>query len=293
MYTYKITKKGRKWFQAEKVDGGYKAQIEINDTSKEWEVNSIVEFDGKFEKKVNYGHTKVFIYPCTEEQKEQEKEQKEIEKWLTYVENQTEYVYTNGVNNLEKYNLNQEQKIRLNKAIEIATINKNNQYVYYIEENIKNGKWYQKGEDTILKNCETYKINVSEYKEKIAELKKTYEEQKEAKIKLDSERYFYVDSLSYEKGDNYRIGEIIRNKDGKLGKVVKEWKYYENDTMSFGYMVDGGWLRNAKCDTEAVTQEEREEYLKIEEKAEEEEKEVIEEMKIKKEEKEVIEELIE
>jgi hypothetical protein len=82
--------------------------------------------------------------------------------------------------------------------------------------------------------------------------------------KGDMERYFEISNLSYCKGDEYTVGTIVKSKDGKLGKIVKTWKYYESDTMSFGYMVDGGWIKNAKCDIEAVTEAEKAEYFKEE-----------------------------
>ena len=286
MFKYKILKKGRKWFQAEKTEGGYKAQIEINELSKNWEVGKEVEFEGKFDKQVSYGHTKVFIYPCTSEEKQEiieeakrEKEQQEIERWLGYVENKTDRVYYNGVEKLNKMNLNKEQKKRLDKAVEVATINQASSkifdHVYYIKKSIsENNRWYQNGEDTILKNIETlekYNVDTAEFKETLKNLRKLYETSEQEQIKLDLERYFEISDLSIMKGDEYSIGTIIKNKNGKLGKVVKVWKYYEPDTMSFGYMCDGGWIKNAKCDMQAVTEAEKEAYFAKEKKFLEEE----------------------
>jgi hypothetical protein len=298
MYKYKIIKKGRKWFQAETVDNNkYKAQIEINEISKDWAIDSIVEFDGKFEKKESYGHTKVFIYPCSAEQKQEQikqakeaKEQQEINKWLGYVENKTEYVYWNGVNELKKFNLNDEQKKRLDKAIETTTINqaksKINDYFYYIKKSINENRWYDNGEKTVLDNIkilEKYNVDCTEYKNKLDELKNTLKVEKEERRKLDLIRYFEISDLSVCKGDEYTIGNIVKNKDGKLGKIVKTWKYYEPDTMSFGYMVDGGWIKNAKCDMEAVTEAEKTEYERKEKEKELREEKEAEERAIKKE----------
>ena len=75
MFKYKITKVGRKWLQGITADEKqYKAQIEINDISADWVDGQVVEFEGKFEKKTSGGFTKVYIYPCTVEQKEKQKQ---------------------------------------------------------------------------------------------------------------------------------------------------------------------------------------------------------------------------
>jgi hypothetical protein len=277
MFAYKIMKKGRKWFEGVTTEKGYKAQIEINECSKDWAVGDVVEFEGKMERKTSGGYTKVYVFPCSAEQKKeqdelakQKKEQAEIEKWLGYVEEHSgSYVYQNGVNTLRSMDLNDEQKARLNTAVKTGTINqlknKTKDYIGYIKEKIGEGRWYSNGEVTVNDNIdklEKLNIDVTGYKAELKNLKDSFIEKKHQQEKVDAERYFNVQRLSEYKGDEYSIGEIVPFHDGKLGKVIKTRKYYEEDTMSFGYMVDGGWILCAKCDTAAVTDAEREEFFR-------------------------------
>lgn len=288
MFSYKIIKKGRKWFQAEEAEKGFKAQIEINELSKDWIEGQVIQFEGRFEKQISGGYTKVYIYPCTQEQKEEhkeavarEKEQKEIEKWLGYVEkNATEYVYQNGVEKLRGMNLNNKQKARLKAAIQKGTINSSKKrirdYFRYIKNSVSEGRWYEKGETVILEELEILKKyceDTTEYEGKLAALKAEYVEIKEQKEIEDAKRYFTIQTVSEYKGDGYKGGEIVRFCDGRLGKVVKVWRYYEEDTLSLGYLCDGGWLIFAKCDTYAVTEEEKKQFEE-KERAYEEEKEL-------------------
>ncbi len=284
MYKYKIVKKGRKWFQAEEAEKGYKAQIEINDISKDWIEGQIVEFEGKYKKQTSGGYTKVYIYPCTPEQKEQhkevvarEREQKEIEKYLSYVEkNAKEYVYWNGVEKLRSMNLNDEQKERLKAAIQEGIINKTKKklkdYFRYIKNAIVEGHWYSNGESVIKEGISTlqkYGIDTKEYEGKLEELKAEYKQAKEQREIEDAKRYFIIRNVTDNKNIGFEVGEIIKSQDGRLGKVIKAWKYYEEDTMSLGYMIDGGWIICAKCDTYAVTEEEKRRFEEKEKRYEE------------------------
>ena len=278
MYKYLITKAGRKWYDGETADDKkYKAKIEINDISANWIVGQIVGFEGTLEKQFSGGFTKVFIYPCSAEHMKQQKqiqskqkEQKEIERWLGYVEQQSsESVYENGVNKLRSMELTEEQKNRLNAAINKGTINslinKTTNYLEYIKNNISEGRWYNNGEKTVLDNLsklEEMKIDTTIYRNKLEDLKSSFSMQRNIREKADAEKYFTVQRLSLFKGDEYRIGEIVQSNDSRVGKVIKSWKYYEEDTMSFGYMVDGGWVLCAKCDVACVTELDKEEYFK-------------------------------
>lgn len=290
MFKYQITKVGRKWYEAVTADEKhYKAQIEINEVSKGWQVDQIVEFEGKFERKTSGKFTKTYVYPCTSEQKEQQRqyiqnqrEQQEIEKWLGYVEsNSAEYVYQNGVDKLREMNLSEEQKNRLNTAITAGTINaakkRINDYFGYIKNSVSEGKWYDKGETIVKENIiilQNNNINTDKYQDKLNELK----ELKRQNEKINAERYFTIQRPSMFKNDQIGIGEIWQNHDGRIGKVIKQWKYFEEDGMSFGYYDDNVWLCCAKCDTAIVTVKEKEEYLEqkeIEKQAEQRRKEQV------------------
>lgn len=268
MFSYKIIKKGRKWFEAASTDKGYKAKIEINDTSKDWTEGQEVAFEGTIDKKTSGGFTHTYVFPCSLEQKKSDENSKEVEKWLGYVEkNAGEYVYTKGVTELKKLELNDEQKARLETAIVKGTISYSTSkicdYFGYIKNSISEGRWYEKGEEVIkehVTSLEKVGYDTTTYKSKLEELKNSFVEKKEIKVKEDLERYFNIQDLSCMKGDEYRVGMIIKDRNGRLGKVVKAWKYYEEDTMSFGYMVDGGWIKCAKCDYTAVTESEKVKY---------------------------------
>lgn len=299
MFKYQITKVGRKWYEAVTVDEKhYKAQIEINEVSKGWQVDQIVEFEGKFERKTSGRFTKTYVYPCTFEQKQDDKnkkEQEQIEKWLGYVEsNSAEYVYQKGVNKLREMNLSEEQKSRLNVAIITGTINsakkRINDYLSYIQNSINEGKWYDKGETIVKENItilQNNNINTDKYQDKLNELK----ELKKQNDKIYAERYFTIQRPSMFKNDQIEVGEIWRNHDGRIGKVIKQWKYFEEDGMSFGYYDDNVWLCCAKCDTAIVTVEEKEEYLKQKEREKQAEQRRKEQTQKKKEMKKQIDEL--
>lgn len=259
MFKYEIVKRGRKWLHAVSEDG-YKVQIEINKISTSWEVGTKVEFEGKIEKKRSGGYTKTFVFPQTAEEKKDEKEQKEIEKWLYYVElNAKKYVYEKGVNELKKYNLSEKQQERLNEAIITGTKKKIYTYLNYIVESLEKGRWYANGEKTV-KECIKRLAELNEveevkyFEDRLAELKNQFEKEEAER----EERYFvtrYVADCT-----NVKVGDIVK-KDGKYGKVIKTWKYFEPETMSLGILIqEGAWLVCAKVDTEAVTEEEMAEY---------------------------------
>ena len=113
MFTYKVCKIGRKWIEGIEVKKGYKAQIEINEISKEWTVNQVVEFEGRIERKSSGRFTKTYIYPCPKEDYEEYRNNTAVEKWLGFVENEINYVYKNGVEKLKSLKLNENQKERL------------------------------------------------------------------------------------------------------------------------------------------------------------------------------------
>lgn len=272
---YTINKKGRKWLHAQ--DGiGQKAQILINEISKNYIVGNTYDVIGAVEYKKSYGYIKVNITPMTIEKKEELINNKEVEKWLGYVENQTEYIYTKGVNRLKELKLNEEQKQRLENAIKTAQINysknKISDYLRYTDDRIAEyGSWYEKGENTVVENIKIldgYKVDTINYKNELEELKELYkitkdkkEEEKEEIKKANEKRYFEISDISISKSDNYEIGSILVSHDNKLGKVVSNRKYFETDSMSFGYMeADGCWLKIAKCDTKAVTENDIKEY---------------------------------
>lgn len=272
-YKYKIIKKGRKWYHAEQDGTGYKAQIAINEHSQDWKVGEIVEFMGTLHTTKSGMYKKVFIYPATEEDVLNE----EVEKWLRYVEAKTNYVYTKGVNKLKECTLTPEQQTRLDNAINKVTINKCykkiNDHLTYIKINL-NKYWYKNGEETIKENLNTLNelgIDTSDYLNELNELREQFENisveveaEKEQKAKEDAARYFEIRDISSCKEDTYDRGIIVKNHDGRIGKIIHTWKYYEADTMSIGfYWVDGSWLKCAKCDTN-IEEKEKEKFLQKE-----------------------------
>ena len=285
MFKYQILKVGRKWYEAVSSDEKkYKAQIEINEFSQGWKVGQVVEFLGNIERKYSGGFAKTYIYPKDtetikqfQEQQALQKEQQEIERWLGYVENETQYVYRKGVDTLEKMNLSEDQKGRLDAAVKLGTINsakkKIRDYFGYIENALLEKRWYQNGEDTILsqiKVLEKLNEDTSKYNNQLQELKNSYKNKKAEQSAAYNKRYFCIQDLSNSKYDIYQKGQIYQAKDGRLGKAVKTWKRYEEDTMSLGYLVDGGWLIFAECDTEAVSEQEKIEFFKEKERQQEE-----------------------
>ncbi len=62
---YEILKKGRKWFEGKVPDKGWRAKIEINEISKDWEIGKVVEFYGKLDVQSSKYGTKVFVYPVS------------------------------------------------------------------------------------------------------------------------------------------------------------------------------------------------------------------------------------
>ena len=178
MFTYKIIKKGRKWYEGTVPESGYKAKIEINDLSKGWKVGETVQFEGRMKIQESYGFKKYFLFPCTKEDREKEIEDKKIEKWLKYVEKTTTHIYKRGVEELGGFELNESQKNRLEKAIEVATKNKCmekiNDHFYYLRTSASKGKWYEKGEDKIkenLKKIKEFGIDIKEYEDKLEKIR--------------------------------------------------------------------------------------------------------------------------
>lgn len=264
MFTYKVCKIGRKWIEGIEVKKGYKAQIEINEISKEWTVNQVVEFEGRIERKSCGRFTKTYIYPCPKEDYEEYRNNTEVEKWLGFVENEVNYVYKNGIEKLKSLKLNETQKERLDKAIAKASINNANQkindYFGYIKNYLSENKWYKNGEATVINNInilKKFKVDTDFYESRLKELKLIYEENK---IKEES-KYFIVQNIVV----SYRIGEIVRSDNNEIGKVIKVWRYFEEDAMSFGFMVDSSWVYCGKCDTSIVTEDDVEKLLNKEE----------------------------
>jgi hypothetical protein len=277
MFKYHIIKRGRKWFEGVTADQKqYKASIEINDISSAWVVDQVVEFEGKFEKKPSGRFFKIYVYPCSTEEKEEEikiakfkKEKADIAKWLGYVEDKSsEYVYAKGVDELRALNLSEDEQQRLDAAIKKGTINycinKIKNHLGYIRTAINEGYWYMNGENTIQKHIQELEKMGQEafaFKSALKELESQFASYKAEKERTDEERYFSISRLSLGKMDGYNKGQILKSKDGRLGKVIDTYRYYQEDAMSLGYMVDSAWIVSAKCDATIVTVAETEEYL--------------------------------
>ncbi|MGE5438148.1 MAG: hypothetical protein ACM3O3_13120 [Syntrophothermus sp.] len=283
MFKYTIVKKGRKWFQAVTNDSNkYKAQIEINELSKNWVTGDNVEFNGVLDKQESFGHIKFFVYPKTPEQIKEseeklkyEKEQKEINKWFKYVEGQTQYVYANGVSKLRNMKLSDEQKQRLDSLIAERQANylksKINDYFGYIEKNI-NEYWYVKGENCInewIEELNKMGVDTVKYQEKLKTLKDSFIKKETVKQVKRERDCFIISDISYGKNDRYEIGTLVRHNSGRIGKIIKTSKYYQEDAMSFGYMVDECWVKHAECDCSLVTDSEREQFEQKEKEAQE------------------------
>ncbi|MDK2794420.1 MAG: hypothetical protein PWP75_1049 [Caldanaerobacter sp.] len=231
--TYKIVKKGRKWFEG-KTEKGYKAKIEINEVSKNWEVDKTYTFGGRIEVEEFRGHKKWKVYPvCTAEEL-----QKEAEK-----ERQAE-----------------RKKRELEVSIRLAK-----EWLGYIEQHLTQEEWYYKGEQVVKEKIETIKKIGTKKAEEMAE---------EIKIKLDTlkEKYEEEQKLfvltrgsGYIEGElegPFSVGEVVKAPERlrKLGApeylyVVKtKEEYIPENGYSFGVGAESGYLYIAKC-REAVPEE--------------------------------------
>lgn len=130
---FKITKKGRKWFEG--INDVYTkgVQIEINENSKDWNVGDVVEFVGRIEKESSRFGTTIKIYPMSEQDalnEELKRLEQEYKRWKEYIEEAKEkgYVYENGVNELRKI----AHKIGVEKEKEAE------EYIKSVKEEVKN-----------------------------------------------------------------------------------------------------------------------------------------------------------
>lgn len=104
--TYKILKRGRKWYTGQSLDTGYENQIAMGEM--EFEVGGTYTFNARIVKETSSHGTKVQVYPLTNEQKEDaEREQrkqmllKECKKCLGYCKDNYTY-YESGFDTLHR-----------------------------------------------------------------------------------------------------------------------------------------------------------------------------------------------
>lgn len=86
---FKITKKGRKWFEGTNDIYTRGVQIEINEHSQHWNVGDIVEFMGRIEKESNRFGTTIKIYPLSEKEALNEslkQLESDYQRWQGYIE---------------------------------------------------------------------------------------------------------------------------------------------------------------------------------------------------------------
>jgi len=109
LVTYEIKKIGRKWIEGVVPGRSFVNKIQINDTTKDFQVGKTYSFNASVKVDTNKYGTSVEVYPISDvqlsskidyEQKQKETfNQKEIEKWLGWIEEKVKegYLYKNGV----------------------------------------------------------------------------------------------------------------------------------------------------------------------------------------------------
>jgi hypothetical protein len=280
--TYKIVKRGRKWFDAVDPGKGYKAQVEINQYSESFEEGKEYTFiAGVHFESSRYG-TSVKIYPLDDkaasEVMQAQKEQKaipEIQRWLGYVEEKAKegYLYSKGAETLislgiEKY---PEFNERFQAAKKLVAVNgaKNTitNNLAYIRDNLSK-YWYAKGENNVLESLKRLKdtgVDTSEYEMKLEDLRTQNASMATAKAEEEKKSKVMEETGGYEgptfrlgggSGNGYRgwaKGQVVRNSKERVAKGEPEYlyilsassRYFKYDGMSFGVGDESGYTYGA------------------------------------------------
>lgn len=140
--------------------------------------------------------------------------------------------------------------------------NQASKHLYYIKNNL-NDYWYKNGEKMVL-DCitklEELCVDTTNFRNRLEKLKSDYDQNRVNQEIEYQKRYFEI----YNDNCHYSLGEIVKNENGVLGKVIKAWKHKIEDGLSIGYLDDEVLLFFAKCDTTAITKEDKAGYEKME-----------------------------
>lgn len=275
--TYKIVKKGRKWFEAVVPGKGYKAQIEINPASEHFKEGEEITFNaGVVMESSKYG-TSVKIYPVTEKEVKDKKNLEEIKRWLGYVEEKapTGYLYEKGVQTLTSLGIKDhpelnERLIRAKKIAEITQLKgQARTSLGYIKDNISK-YWYQNGETKVnsaIASLEKHGIDASNYKKELDDFRQKYKEGMQQKMQQTETGGYEGQTYKLHGGSGYGYtgwtpGQVIKNSKKKVEDGEPEYlyilhsdrKYVAEDGMSFGVGDEKGYTYTATA--RAATDEE-------------------------------------
>jgi len=95
--TYEIVKRGRKWFEGVVPGKGWKAKIEINDVSKNWQVGETVTFFAEVDFQQNRYGTTVKVYPLPATARKEELLRKFDDLGIKMVENARNGEFFNNI----------------------------------------------------------------------------------------------------------------------------------------------------------------------------------------------------
>ena len=237
--TYKILKKGRKWFEGETPEG-YKAKIEINEISRDWEVGKSYTFtaDVVFEK--NKFGTKVFVYPKDERKAQLETLMEEFERWKGYFENALEegYIYEKGEDKIKRI----AEKLR-----EIGFEEKAEEIEEYLKQKIR--EFYAKQEEEKRRKAEKIAGELVKYEDVLEKVEDLLAEGPESvediedfgirlKEMLSDIREIASEAPSSLKEISPEANEILKRY-AKISRMV-------GDTISFGRYVSKVLMEDSK-----------------------------------------------
>ena len=174
---YRILKKGRKWFEGEVPEKGWKAKILINPASENFEVGEVVSFPAEVKIEKNRFGTKVEVYPKTwEEYKEEVK--KQIEKHVAEgFTKRARRLLDELPENIKKDLEDIVKKAEEKKEVE-QTLRRINTLLQYEEANAKRGQ-----------------LNFGKYKEELENLAKKVGKEEEVSKKYEEFTKVWEESL--------------------------------------------------------------------------------------------------
>ncbi len=267
--TYKITKIGRKWFEAVQLDKKFIVKIEINENSKHFALNETYTFSAKILTEYSKYGTTIKIYPISDLQYKKilsNQNEKEIVKWLNWIEEKANqgYLYTNGIDKVNSLNIKNYPELNNRLSIAINIVN-----------DLKQKQKEEKEKQIQIKNSYpiTY-LNVS-YDERFeakahgakwnSSLSKWYYQGQSLPEQL--KKFLPVDTTITNK-DTYHLsggsgygcygwtkGQIVKSNQQQLEKGFPEFlfvlssskQYYKYDGLSFGVGDDSGYIYLATC----------------------------------------------
>ncbi|GEM_PF-5957298 len=275
--SYTIDGIGRKWLQAHVADKpNWKAQIEKNETSKDFEVGKTYQFKADVQIETSKFGRKVQVFPFNPGgDRANQARQEEIKRWLGYVEEKAgQYVYQKGVDKLKELKIEDfpELQQRLDAAMEKTTAatrlakekraqSEIERWLGYIEEKSAIGKIYYNGLEKVaslgIEKFPELKARLDAAKEQAKSVQESQsrEEEAERKAKAKQESDSGIISLSGGSGyghTGWQEGQIIHKKsdDGtiRIYRVTSTSKqYFREDGLSFGVGDDSGYIYRAEA----------------------------------------------